>query len=126
MPCSAMLANSGLTERLHVTGFQRDVARVLSIADVLVFPSLQPEGFGRPIIEAMALARPVVATDVGPSAELLGNEPGRPGDWSRPSQPAWPSRSTLCCARPKSAPAWAQPAEGGSRRASRSIARWPR
>jgi len=63
----------GLTERLHVTGFQRDVARVLSIADVLVFPSLQPEGFGRPIIEAMALERPVVATDVGPSGELLGH-----------------------------------------------------
>lgn len=71
--------NVGLTGRLHVTGFQRDVARILSIADVLVFPSLQPEGFGRPIIEAMALARPVVATDVGPSAELLG----RPGEVGR-------------------------------------------
>ena len=64
----------GLTERVHVTGFRRDVARVLSAADVLVFPSLQPEGFGRPIIEAMALARPVVATDVGPSGELLGKD----------------------------------------------------
>jgi glycosyltransferase involved in cell wall biosynthesis len=67
----------GLSERLHVTGFRRDVARVLSAADVLVFPSLEPEGFGRPIIEAMALARPVVATDVGPSAELLGPDAGR-------------------------------------------------
>jgi glycosyltransferase involved in cell wall biosynthesis len=64
----------GLTERLHVTGFRRDVARVLSAADVLVFPSLRPEGFGRPIIEAMALARPVVATDIGPSSELLGKD----------------------------------------------------
>jgi glycosyltransferase involved in cell wall biosynthesis len=42
-----------------------------------VFPSLEPEGFGRPIIEAMALARPVVATDVGPSRELLGIGAGR-------------------------------------------------
>ncbi len=66
----------GLSERVHVTGFRRDVARVLSAADVLVFPSLQPEGFGRPIIEAMALGRPVVATDIGPSAELLGPEAG--------------------------------------------------
>jgi glycosyltransferase involved in cell wall biosynthesis len=64
----------GVTERLHVTGFRRDVARVLSIADVLVFASLQPEGFGRPIIEAMALERPVVATNIGPSAELLGED----------------------------------------------------
>ena len=67
----------GLSERIHVTGFRRDVARVLSVADILVFPSLAPEGFGRPIIEAMALGRPVVATNVGPSAELLGSDAGR-------------------------------------------------
>jgi glycosyltransferase involved in cell wall biosynthesis len=66
----------GIAERIHVTGFRRDVAHVLSAADVLVFPSLLPEGFGRPIIEAMALGRPVVATDVGPSAELLGPDAG--------------------------------------------------
>jgi glycosyltransferase involved in cell wall biosynthesis len=67
----------GLGKRIHVTGFRRDVARILSVVDVLVFPSLAPEGFGRPIIEAMALARPVVATDVGPSAELLGVDAGK-------------------------------------------------
>jgi glycosyltransferase involved in cell wall biosynthesis len=67
----------GLTHRIRVTGFRSDVARVLAAADVLAFPSLEPEGFGRPIIEAMALARPVVATDIGPSAELLGTEAGR-------------------------------------------------
>ena len=70
-------AQRGLAARLHVTGFQRDVARVLSAADVVAFPSLEPEGFGRPIIEAMALALPVVATDIGPSAELLGADAGR-------------------------------------------------
>jgi glycosyltransferase involved in cell wall biosynthesis len=67
----------GLSERIHVTGFRRDIARVLSAADILVFPSLAPEGFGRPIIEAMALGRAVVATNVGPSAELLGSDAGR-------------------------------------------------
>jgi glycosyltransferase involved in cell wall biosynthesis len=67
----------GVSGRIHVTGFRRDVARVLAAADVVVFPSLEPEGFGRPIIEAMALARPVVATDVGPSRELLGPDAGR-------------------------------------------------
>ena len=75
----------GLAHRIRVTGFRTDVARVLAAADVLAFPSLEPEGFGRPIIEAMALARPVVATDVGPSAELLGTEAGRlvPADAAR-------------------------------------------
>jgi glycosyltransferase involved in cell wall biosynthesis len=67
----------GLADRVTVTGFQRNVARAIAAADVLVFPSLEPEGFGRPIIEAMALARPVVATDVGPSRDLLGVGTGR-------------------------------------------------
>ena len=67
----------GLDDRIRVTGFRADVARVLVAADVLAFASLEPEGFGRPIIEAMALERPVVATDIGPSAELLGSDAGR-------------------------------------------------
>ena len=54
-----------------VTGFRRDVPRLLAAADVVVFPSLLPEGFGRPIVEAMAMCRPVVATDLGPSREIL-------------------------------------------------------
>jgi glycosyltransferase involved in cell wall biosynthesis len=66
-----------LTGRVHATGFRRDITRLLSAADVLAFASLEPEGFGRPIIEAMAMARTVVATDIGPSRELLGADAGR-------------------------------------------------
>jgi glycosyltransferase involved in cell wall biosynthesis len=65
-------ADRGLRDRILVTGYRSDIARVVAAADVLAFPSLLPEGFGRPIIEAMAAERPVVATDVGPSRELLG------------------------------------------------------
>jgi glycosyltransferase involved in cell wall biosynthesis len=65
-----------VADRIVVTGFRRDVARLVAAADVLVFPSLEPEGLGRPIIEAMALGRPVVATDVGPSRDLIGPEAG--------------------------------------------------
>jgi glycosyltransferase involved in cell wall biosynthesis len=68
---------AGVAGQLQVTGFRRDVASVLAAADVLVFPSIAPEGFGRPIIEAMAMARPVVATDIGPSREILGPDAGR-------------------------------------------------
>lgn len=68
---------AGLRARVTVTGYRRDIPRLLAATDVLAFPSLEPEGFGRPIIEAMAMARPVVATDVGPSAEVLGQDAGR-------------------------------------------------
>jgi glycosyltransferase involved in cell wall biosynthesis len=72
-------AKRGLTARLHVTGFvaPQGLGKTLAACDVLVFPSLEPEGFGRPIIEAMAMARPVVATDLGPSREILGPDAGR-------------------------------------------------
>jgi glycosyltransferase involved in cell wall biosynthesis len=66
----------GVRQRIVVTGFRRDIPRLLAATDVLAFPSLAPEGFGRPIIEAMAMARPVVATRVGPSAEVLGSAAG--------------------------------------------------
>jgi glycosyltransferase involved in cell wall biosynthesis len=69
-------AARGLSSQITVTGFRHDVPRLLAATDVLAFPSLAPEGFGRPIIEAMAMARPVVATDVGPSHELLGPDAG--------------------------------------------------
>lgn len=66
----------GIADRITVTGYVRDVARVLTAADAVVFPSIQAEGFGRPLIEAMAMARPVVATDVGPSASIVGPQAG--------------------------------------------------
>jgi glycosyltransferase involved in cell wall biosynthesis len=48
----------GLTE---FTGFRRDVARLLSSLDILVFPSHE-ESFGLTVVEAMAMRLPVVAS----------------------------------------------------------------
>jgi glycosyltransferase involved in cell wall biosynthesis len=61
----------GLMDRIHVTGYRLDVHRVLWAMDVLAFPSQKPEGFGRPIVEAMSAGLPVVAVNVGASPELL-------------------------------------------------------
>jgi glycosyltransferase involved in cell wall biosynthesis len=66
-----------LDQQIVTTGWRRDIPRLLAAADVVVFPSIAPEGFGRPIIEAMAMAKSVVATDIGPSRELLGTDAGR-------------------------------------------------
>ncbi len=66
----------GIRDRVVVTGFVPDVARILAAADVVAFPSIRAEGFGRPLVEAMATALPLVATDVGPSAEIVGPAAG--------------------------------------------------
>jgi glycosyltransferase involved in cell wall biosynthesis len=60
----------GLQEEVSFAGFVRDVPKFLSSVDVLVLPSLF-EGLGVAALEAMAAAKPVVATRVGGLAESI-------------------------------------------------------
>ncbi|MBE88710.1 MAG: group 1 glycosyl transferase [Rhodospirillaceae bacterium] len=53
-------------------GERSDVADMLSAIDVLVVPSAFGEGLSNVIGEAMATERPIVATDVGDAAHLVG------------------------------------------------------
>ena len=52
----------GLQDRVIVTGYRADVARMLAAMDVFVFPS-HAEAFGLVLVEAMAMARPVVSSN---------------------------------------------------------------
>jgi glycosyltransferase involved in cell wall biosynthesis len=67
----------GLGEAVVFLGYQREVAGILRMSDVVVLPSLD-EGLPVALLEALALGRPVVATDVGGVAELIRDrETGR-------------------------------------------------
>lgn len=59
-----------LDDSVFFAGFRRDVPQVLAAIDVLVIPS-QWEGLPMALLEAMALARVVVAHDVGGIADVL-------------------------------------------------------
>ncbi len=50
---------------------QRDVVALMQAADALVQPSVY-EGFGLPVLEAMACGLPVVASDIAPFREITG------------------------------------------------------
>ena len=63
-------ARRGLGERVHFLGRRDDVADLLEACDVFVLPSRQ-EGLGVAALEAMARARPVVASAVGGLAEAV-------------------------------------------------------
>jgi glycosyltransferase involved in cell wall biosynthesis len=67
----ALAAELGLAERVVFVGRQRRVADYLAACDVLVSSSRDNEGASNSILEAMALGVPVVATDVGGTAELV-------------------------------------------------------
>jgi len=60
----------GLAGRLHLLGWRRDVPRVMAALDVVVLTSLW-EGLPRVVPEAIAAGRPVVATAVDGTAEIL-------------------------------------------------------
>jgi glycosyltransferase involved in cell wall biosynthesis len=63
----------GVGDRLHFLGFQRDVAQVLSAYDVVVFPSLW-EGTPLTAFEALAMGKPIVATDADGLKDILTDE----------------------------------------------------
>jgi glycosyltransferase involved in cell wall biosynthesis/SAM-dependent methyltransferase len=60
----------GIARRVHFSGWRDGVPDLLALADVVAVPSLG-EHFGRVLIEAMAMARPVVATAAGGVPEIV-------------------------------------------------------
>jgi glycosyltransferase involved in cell wall biosynthesis len=67
----------GVSNRVVFTGFIADVPSALQLFDVVVHASIEPEPFGRVIAEAMAMRKPVVASDEGGPREII--EHGRTG-----------------------------------------------
>lgn len=53
-------------------GFVKDVKRLISIADVVVLPSYR-EGIPKTLLEAAAMAKPLIATDVAGCREVVKN-----------------------------------------------------
>jgi glycosyltransferase involved in cell wall biosynthesis len=63
----------GVDDRLRFTGLRDDVPRLMEAMDVITLPS-QIESFGMVLIEAMAMARPVVATRAGGIPEVIQDQ----------------------------------------------------
>jgi glycosyltransferase involved in cell wall biosynthesis len=78
----------GIAERVHFTSWRYgpsempDVHRAL---DVLVLASREPEPFGLVVLEAMATAKPVIATAQGGPLDIIDD--GRTGDLVPPGNP---------------------------------------
>jgi glycosyltransferase involved in cell wall biosynthesis len=66
----AQAARLGLGDRFRFAGFQRDTARALAAFDLSVFPSLW-EGTPLTAFEALAMGKPIVATDADGLLDIL-------------------------------------------------------
>ncbi|MEW6358241.1 MAG: glycosyltransferase [Planctomycetota bacterium] len=71
-----IVAKKNLREHVRFLGFRHDAPGLIAAADIFVAPSLW-EGMPNALMEAMAGARPVVATDVEGCREVV--VPGRTG-----------------------------------------------
>lgn len=60
----------GISGNVEFKGFNADVRGLMSACNAVIVPSLK-EGFGLAAVEAMALSRPVIATNVGGLPEIV-------------------------------------------------------
>ena len=67
----ARIASLGLQGRVRLVGHATDMPAALLLADVVVHASTDAEAFGRTVIEAQAMARPVIASDLGAPRETV-------------------------------------------------------
>ena len=68
------IASLGLAERVIFTGYapEEDLPLLYNAADVFVYPSFY-EGFGLPVLEAMACGAPVITSNISSMPEIVGN-----------------------------------------------------
>lgn len=63
----------GLEQAVHFTGYvpQKDLPLVYNLSSLFVYPTIY-EGFGLPVLEAMACGVPVISTDTSSLPEIVG------------------------------------------------------
>lgn len=66
-----LAAADGLADQVRFVGETDDMPAAYAIADLVVAPSTKPESFGRAVVEAAAMARPVIASALGGPAETI-------------------------------------------------------
>jgi glycosyltransferase involved in cell wall biosynthesis len=69
----AMAVQLKVSEYVTFTGGRSDIARVMAACDIFTLPSFE-EPFGLVFLEAMAMARPVVAINNGGTPEVVDHE----------------------------------------------------
>jgi glycosyltransferase involved in cell wall biosynthesis len=67
----AEIANAGLKQYVVITPPRADMRELYSVSDLVLQLSGQPESFGRTVLEAIAIGRPVLGWDHGGVGELL-------------------------------------------------------
>lgn len=66
-----LIADQKLDANVIMTGYRRDVANYMNAMDVVIHSSIKPEPFGRVLLEAMSVRKPLVAAAAGGVPEIV-------------------------------------------------------
>ena len=67
----ALVSSLGVQDEIVFTGFQQNVGDFIRASDVVAHASIEPEPFGRVILEAMACRKPVIGSRAGAIPEII-------------------------------------------------------
>ena len=70
MELKNMVKNYNLEDKIIFTGYRKDIKNIIALMDIFVFSAVG-EGFGRVLIEAMVLQKPIVAANSGGIPEIV-------------------------------------------------------
>ncbi len=65
------IQEAGIDKKIYMLGHRNDVVSVLASLDVLIHPSYANEGVPQTILQAMAMGKPVAASDIAPLREVV-------------------------------------------------------
>lgn len=66
-----LIVHHKLQSKVQIYGPEADVVGLYNIANIVVSASIEPEAFGRTIVEAQAMKKLVIATNIGGAAETI-------------------------------------------------------
>lgn len=82
-----IIRENNISENVIFTGYQKNVADYVNIMQIVIHASIDPEPFGRVLIEAMAMKKPLIGSDAGAVPEIIQDNitgklfaPGNPSE----------------------------------------------
>ncbi len=66
-----IISKNNLDKKVHILGFRKDVLNIVASCDVFALSSIGEESLTKSVIEAMALGKPAIITNISGNKELL-------------------------------------------------------
>ncbi|WP_342270332.1 glycosyltransferase family 4 protein [Rickettsia endosymbiont of Orchestes rusci] len=68
-----LITNLKLQNKIQIFGNDSDIIHLYGISDIIISASIEPEAFGRTIIEGQAMEKLVIATNIGGAVETISD-----------------------------------------------------